>query len=69
MKSDELEWKRQFFSTNHLELCKIDKDKVAIDFFEKIFNACPNKNKKYILKKEKSHDFWQSHFATKLPKE
>ena len=34
-----------------------------------IFNVCPKKIKIYNLKIEKTHDFWQLHFSTKLPKE
>ena len=34
-----------------------------------IFNACPKKNDIYKLKNEKTHDFWQTQFATKLSKE
>ena len=69
IKNDELKWKEHLVSTNHLQLCRNDKDKIAIKFFEMIFNACPKKNKVYKLKIEKSHGFWQSHFAMKLPKE
>ena len=69
IKVDEIKWKEHLVSTNHLQLCKDTKDKIAIKFFEMIFNACPKKNKIYNLKVEKSHDFWQSHFATKLPEE
>ena len=34
-----------------------------------IFNACSKKNKIYNLKSEKTHGFWQSDSATKLPEE
>ena len=34
-----------------------------------VFNACPIKNKKLILKIEKSQAFWQLYFSAKLPKE
>ena len=44
MKFDELKWKAHLVSTNHLNLCKINKDKIAIKFFEMIFNACAQKN-------------------------
>ena len=53
MKIDELKWKEHLFSTNHLQLCKDNKDKKAKKFFEMIFNACRKKNKIYKLKKEK----------------
>ena len=57
MKIDELRWKEHLVATNHLQLCKNGKDKIATKFFELIFNACPNKKKLYNLKIEKSHDF------------
>ena len=41
IKIDELKWMENFVYTNHLQLCKNDKDKIAINFFELIFNACP----------------------------
>ena len=69
MKIDEIKRKEHLVSTNHLNLCKNNKDKIAIKFFEMIFNACAKKNRIYNLKNEKSHDFWQLHFSTKLPKE
>ena len=34
-----------------------------------MYDACPKKNKIYNLKSEKTHDFWQLYFSTKLPKE
>ena len=34
-----------------------------------IFNACPKKSREYNLEIEKTHDFWQLYFSTKLPKE
>ena len=69
MRIDELKWKEHLVSTNHLELCKNKKDKIAIKFFEMIFIACPKKNKIYNSKSEKSHGFWQLYFSTKLPNE
>ena len=68
-KIDDLKWKEHLVSTNHLQLCKNTKDKIAINFFEMMFNANPKKSKKFNLKIEKSHDFWQLYFSTKLPKE
>ena len=44
IKSDELKWKEHLVSTNHLELCKNAKNKIAIIFFEKMYDACPKKN-------------------------
>ena len=69
MKIDELKWKEQLVSTNHLQLCKNPKHKNAIKFFEMMFNACPRKNKIFNLKIEKIHDFWKLFFTIKLPKE
>ena len=34
-----------------------------------IFNACLKKCKIYNLENEKTHDFWQLYFSTKLSKE
>ena len=69
MNIDELKSKEHLVSTNPLQLCKNAKHKIAIKFFEMIFNACPKKNKIFNLKNKKTHDFWQLFFATKLPKE
>ena len=41
MKIDELKWNEHIVSRNHLRLCKNVKGKIAIKFFEMIFNACP----------------------------
>ena len=68
LKIDEMKWKDHLVSTNHLKLCK-DKDKIAINFFQMTFNACPKENKTYNFKIEKSHNFWQLYFSTKLLKE
>ena len=68
MKIDELKWKEHLVSTNHLQLCKENKNKIAIKFFEMIFIACPRKNKKYKLKIEKTHDFWQFFFQQNYQK-
>ena len=69
IKTDEVKWKEHLVSTNHLQLCKNNKDKIAIKFFEMIFNACPKNSEIINLKNQKTHDYRQSHFATKLPKE
>ena len=34
-----------------------------------LFNACPKKYKIFNIKIEKTHDFWQLYFSTKLSKE
>ena len=69
MKIDELKWKELLVSTNHLEFCRRNKDKIAIMFFEMIFHACAKKSEKYNSKSEIPHDFWQLHISTKLPNE
>ena len=66
MKTDETNWKEHLVSTNHLQLCKNNKNKIAIKFFEMTFDANPKKSRTFNLKSEKSHDFWQLQFATKL---
>ena len=57
IKVDEIKWNEHLVSMNRLQLCKDNKDKIAIKFFEIIFNACPKKSKMYNLKIEKTHDF------------
>ena len=69
MKTDEANWNKHLVSTSHLQLCKDNKDKIAEKFSEKIFNANPTKSIIFILKIEKSHEFWQLHFVTELPRE
>ena len=43
-KNDELQRMDHIVSTNHLQLCKSDKDKVAITFFKMILNENSKKN-------------------------
>ena len=47
-KTNETKWLDHIVSTNHLELCKNDKDKFAIKFFEMIFNTI-SKKVKYLI--------------------
>ena len=68
MKMDESQWKEHLVSNNHFMLCKKNEDKIAIKFFGMIFNACLKKSKIYDLENEKTHDFWQLYFSTKLAK-
>ena len=68
-KMDELEWMYHIVSENHLQLCENDKEKIAIKFFEMIFDTYSKQSELYNLKIKKTLDFWQSYFATKLPKE
>ena len=69
IKTDELQWNKHIISTDHLNRCKNIKHKIAIKFFEMIFSACLKKSKIYNLENEKTHNFWQLYFSTKLPKE
>ena len=66
---DEIKWMDHLVSTNHLVFCKNEKDKIPIKFFEVIFSAYSNESETSNLKIKKTLDFWQSYFATKLPKE
>ena len=45
-KFDELKWMDHLVSMNLSELCKYDKDKNAIKFFERKFSAYSNKSEK-----------------------
>ena len=47
IKTDDLQWKEHLVSINHLQLCKKDKDKIAIKFPEMISNTYSNKSKIY----------------------
>ena len=69
IKTDELQWNNHLISSDPLTRCKIVKDKIAKKFFEKVFSACLVKSKMYNLENEKTHNFWQLRFSTKLPKE
>ena len=69
VKIDETEWKNHIISTKHLQNCKNVDDKIAIKFFEMIFEVRPEKERIFNLKNEKTLDFWQLYFSTKLPKE
>ena len=69
IKMAELEWMYHLVSENHLQLCENDKDKIAVKFFEMIFDTYSEKSEIYNLKIKKTLEFWQSYFATKLPKE
>ena len=69
IKTNELQWNNHLIFTDRLTRCKNVKDKIAIKFFEKVFSACLKKSKIYNLEKEKTHNFWQLYFSTKLPKE
>ena len=53
MEIDEMKWKEPLVSTSHIQPFVNDKDKIAINNFEMIFNACPKKSKTYKLKNEK----------------
>ena len=68
MKTGESKRNEHLVSINQSEFCKYVNDKIAIKFSEIISNACPEKSKIKNIKSEKTHDFWQLHFSTKLPK-
>ena len=68
MKNHEFKWNEHLVSTNHLQFCKNVKDRNSIKLFEMILNACAKKNKILNLKIEKTHDFWQLRFSSKVPK-
>ena len=42
-------------STNHSDLCKVDKNKMQQNFFEMIFSVYSNKNELYNLKIKKNY--------------
>ena len=69
IKIDETEWKNHIISTKHLENCENIDGKIAIKFFEMIFQIRPEKKRIFNLKNEQTHDFWQLYFSTKPPKE
>ena len=69
IKIDETEWKNYIISTNHLQNCKNVDDKIAVKFLEMIFEVRPEKKRIFNLKNEKTHDFRQLYFSTKLAKE
>ena len=69
MKIDETKWKEHLCSEKHLQYCKSTDNSIAIKFFERIFEARPEKKKIFNLKNEKSLDFWSLYFSTKVPKE
>ena len=69
VKIDESQWKEHLISTDHLKRCKEEKGGITTKFFELIFNTYQSRKNIYNLKDEKTLDFWQSYFATKLPKE
>ena len=68
-KVDETKWKEHLTSSKHLQICKGVDNSIAINFFNMIFEARPQKKKIYNLKNEKSLDFWRLYSLTKLPKE
>ena len=69
IKIDETKWKEHLCSEKHLNYCKGTDHRIAIKFFEMIFEARPQKKKIFNLKNEKSPNFCSYFFKTKLPKE
>ena len=68
LKINEIQWMDHLISRDHLQLCKNDESETATEFFESFYEHIL-KIEKYNLKINKTLDFWQSSFATKLPKE
>ena len=69
IKIDDSKWGEHLISTKHLKRCKEGKGIITSKFLEIVFNTYHNRKEIYNLKDEKTLDFWQSYFETKLPKE
>ena len=67
IKIDETKWK-EHLTSEELQICKNVDNSIAIKFFERIFEARPEK-KIFNLKNEKTRDFWRLCFSRKLAKE
>ena len=52
-KTGEILWDKHIVSTNQLQLRKHVKSKIAVNFYEMLFNTCPMKSKIYNLKNQK----------------
>ena len=50
IKNDETKWEEHLTSSLHLQKCKNVDDDIAIKFFERIFEARPEKKKIFNLK-------------------
>ena len=57
---DGTNWNDHLTSKKHLQNCKYVDNSVAINFFEMIFEARPERKKKIDLKNEKTLNFWRS---------
>ena len=69
MKINELKWNEHIVSSKHLEKCKENHNELTTKFFKMFFDIGPQREEIFNLKNEKTHDFWQSYFSPKLPKE
>ena len=69
IKINESKWGEHLISTEHLELCKRDKEELEERFFNLIFDTYHNRSEIYDLKKEKALYFWEGYFETKVPSE
>ena len=69
IKIDELKWKEHQISENHLKKCGENHNELTTKFFKMFFDIRPQREEIFNLKNEKTHDFWQSYFSPKLPKE
>ncbi len=69
IKIDELKWKEHQTSENHLKKCGENHNELTTKFFKMFFDIRPQREEIFNLTNEKTHDFWQSYFSPKLPKE
>ena len=69
MKIEESKWKEHQTSENHLKKCGENHNELTTKFFKMFFDIRPQREEIFNLKNEKTHDFWQSYFSPKLPKE
>ena len=69
IKIHELKWKEHQTSENHLKKCGENHNELTTKFFRMFFDIRPQREEIFNLKNEKTHDFWQSYFSPKLPKE
>ena len=69
IKVDEKKRGEHLVSIEQLKVCKEQKSIILDNFFELISDTYQNRKDIYNLKNEKALNFWESYFATKLPKE
>ena len=65
-KTGEILWDKHIVSTNQLQLRKHVKSKIAVTFYEMIFNTCPMKMRNKQFKKSKKNiNFLKATFFNK----